>query len=518
MRISTLWRYVFPFVLFIVSVLYNLYLIGSPVGVLDEGIVLSGAQRVSNGEFPVADFWDIYPPGQYLVISGLFKLFGESILTERVYDIIVRSLLSLVVFWSILYIASSYWSALLGWFVVMVSLGSIEFSGYPVYPSLLFVVISGYYLSLYFDNNKLYTVVVAGLCISISATFRHDIGGMMGIVSVSVLLYSHRKFGPFVCFVTGMIAVFGVMLWKWLSVADIETIVNQMVILPAALMPKYRWLPYPGLDSIKSMPFYFYPLILILGMVVSITAFVRSSLHRRLRYGMLLFAAVGLLYMRLAIVRSDYVHFIPVLTIAAIVGGLMLSSHVIQYVSSGNSRLGRLYSGLILMLVIAPVVLPFMRKCETFNDGYLSLLSHQEWTSLSRVSEDLKSVVDYVERNSIDTDYLYVGVTDHDQFVGNETIIYFLSNRRYASKYHQLVPGVTSLPDTQHEIVCELDLNCPKFVILSRMFWYEPNLSQVDTDVNIIDDYIRRNYSECVRYGRYGVWCRLDNRCIDDEM
>lgn len=510
-----------PVTLFVLSILYNFSLIKSPVGVLDEGIILAGAQRVSNGEFPVADFWDLYPPGQYLVVSALFSVFGESVLTERLYDIVIRSFLALVVYLSVLHIASSYRNALLGWFVVLVCIGSIEFSGYPVYPALVFAVLCGYYMSRYIESKRLIYVVAAGACIAISSVFRHDIGCMFCVTLfvvtlVQLIVNKERLVSPILCLISGAVPIIAMISLKWTSVADIDSIVNQMVFYPAALMPTYRWLPYPALDSIEALPFYSYPLVLVIGIIVSMAAVCRRKLTGKLRYGVLLFSAVGLVFMKVASVRSDYVHLVPVIIVAAIVGGLMLSSDVVDYVSAGIVRMKRSYTCGIIVLLVGPAVFSLVNKFKTLDASYFCLNSYTNRASFSRLSDDLSSVVMHVKNGCRESEYIYVGVTNHDRFMGNETIIYFLSDRRYATRYHQLHPGFSSLPEIQDEIIFELESNRPKFAVLSPMFWYEPNLSQVDMGVDTVDDYIHRNYYLCAQYGRYEVWSRL-NDCGSDE-
>jgi hypothetical protein len=50
----------------------------------DEGLMLQAGARIAAGQLPYRDFWMNYPPGQPLVLAGLQKLFGPSLLTWRV--------------------------------------------------------------------------------------------------------------------------------------------------------------------------------------------------------------------------------------------------------------------------------------------------------------------------------------------------------------------------------------------------------------------------------------------------
>ena len=87
---------------FIFSFVYLFLSIRQPYGSYDEGLTLYGAKLVSTGSVPYRDFWTLYPPGQFLNIALLFKMFGISAFVERIYDVAVRSFLVTTVFYILL--------------------------------------------------------------------------------------------------------------------------------------------------------------------------------------------------------------------------------------------------------------------------------------------------------------------------------------------------------------------------------------------------------------------------------
>jgi hypothetical protein len=70
----------------------------------DEGIVLTASMRVAAGQLPHRDFYAIYGPAQFYILAGLYRLFGESVLVERLLDLFFRALLVA----SVYTVASSY--------------------------------------------------------------------------------------------------------------------------------------------------------------------------------------------------------------------------------------------------------------------------------------------------------------------------------------------------------------------------------------------------------------------------
>jgi len=84
--------------LFVVSSTYLYPIITKPLLVFDEGLILVGAERILKGHIIYKDFWTAYPPGQFYTVALLFKFFGTSALSVRIYDITIKSLISVVTF------------------------------------------------------------------------------------------------------------------------------------------------------------------------------------------------------------------------------------------------------------------------------------------------------------------------------------------------------------------------------------------------------------------------------------
>src|ERR1700693_4419667 len=61
--------------------------------IYDEGLVLTAAMRVAAGQIPHRDFYANYGPAQFYILAGLFKLFGNSLLVERLFDLLIKALL-----------------------------------------------------------------------------------------------------------------------------------------------------------------------------------------------------------------------------------------------------------------------------------------------------------------------------------------------------------------------------------------------------------------------------------------
>src|ERR1035438_2911972 len=79
--------------IFLASVVWLTLCMDRNVNVYDEGAILYDAARVLDGDLPHRDFYVPYGPGQSNVLAALYKIFGASVLIERVWDTVVRGLI-----------------------------------------------------------------------------------------------------------------------------------------------------------------------------------------------------------------------------------------------------------------------------------------------------------------------------------------------------------------------------------------------------------------------------------------
>ncbi|RDH83365.1 MAG: hypothetical protein DIZ78_15340 [endosymbiont of Escarpia spicata] len=69
--------------LFVGGLLYYLTFFNYGIVLDDEGFFLMGASSITEGSWPIADFFS-YPPLSYFLLAGFNQLFGEGVLTERI--------------------------------------------------------------------------------------------------------------------------------------------------------------------------------------------------------------------------------------------------------------------------------------------------------------------------------------------------------------------------------------------------------------------------------------------------
>lgn len=497
-------------ILFAISVAYNFPIIKTSLNPYDEGIILTGAERILKSHIPYLDFWSMYPPGQFYALAFLFKIFGISVLVERIYDIIIKSCISLMSFLITQKLGFSNRVSLINWAMSVVWIYYSGFPAYPVYPAILFIFISLYFFYNYTESNRTHWIIYSGLFLTLGAMFRHDLSGMAAIAFLITLLLrklmgAERSWHPMLLYIFTMFLV-GVPISIYLiKYVGIQPIFNQLIQTPADIMPKYRSLPYPSFISFTTLRFYAFPLVLLIGLFTSLVLIIKHKTHSMLSYNLFILSVIGILFINQVRVRADSIHLLPVVLVSIIIIPVLFSfaqSWLKEMVPKAKSG-----TVLIFLIILGSIFIrPIYAKVKMFNSDYLvkpnrSAICRAGYSSMS---DDLRDLVLYVRNHKQEN--IYVGVKNHDQFIVNEVIIYFLVPSNYPTKYNELHPGVTTTPEKQREIIDELKKSSVKTVVLTPSYWFERNQTAFDTKINLLDDYISENYEVIKKFGTYEVW------------
>lgn len=521
--------------------------------VLDEGIMLYGAERVLQGDVQYRDFFSLYAPAQFWVLSWLFKIFGTSVLAARFWDIFVRAGIALLVYLLVRRFGSRT-AALCAWFPSLLWLWLVESYEYPLLPATFFVLLSTWgILSRLEGRGGRAPIIGSGFSLGIAALFRHDLG-FLGFVAGALALFAfsaQERFSQtargdhscrrgeglrevcmlaFGALLAGLPAVF-YLLWH-VPVADL---LENLFVLPATVYPGVRRLPYPSiiapfgqrewLSSIGGwgrlayslllvLPYYLHLFALIMAIVLMLRVWCKGE-----REPILIKYGLGVLYLALlvsfvflkALVRPHYIQFSHIIVISLIMLGVFLCAP-----RAALGRSARACCGLLLFsmcLLPLSVMLPGSGHSlldfsfsQTFSSSSVRLSKIEKAGAFS-VHPDQASAIEEVKRMVPPGQHIFVGNGRHDRIFINDVLFYFLADRPSATKYHELHPGVATTADVQQRIISELISRRVQVIVL----WEgvdevnEPNLSSVSSGVHLLDDFLKSNYTEVVRFGHYSV-------------
>jgi len=530
------------------SFIYLLPGISSGLNIYDEGISVYGAVRVLSGEVPYRDFWTLYSPGQFYVLGALFTVFGPSIIVERLWDILVRSLLALVVY-VIARSLTSQRAALIAWFVAVSWLGYFGFYSYSVFPALLCSLLSA--LSIFKslskgESQRPLWLIIGGVLTGMTTLFRHDLGFYTFVAQLSVAaifvfgnLIQNKRSGSWGTlrsfrdtrftlsyFLIGVAIALLPPLVYFANVVPLYDLVYDLVIFPTTIFPKVRWLPYPapfpnpqrilsGELSILSylrlvlggIPFYF-PFLVYALAAITVVNRIRRRAHNSQTWlwAVTLLTLLGLASFNQAIVRSDLIHLVPTFVPAIVLLSMLFHEH-----TTNIAKKRFLIYSVAFVILSAILIEPIYSRTKALYESYplLTTVSHElDRARYVHVNPDQTRAINYIQSHVPEGERIYVGNSTHDRIFVNDVMFYFLAERNSATKYHELHPGLATTLPIQRRIVEDLIRNRVRYIVLLSAFQNvkEPNESAISSGVTLLDQFIQDNYYLVEQFGDYTVW------------
>jgi len=483
----------------------------------DEGIMVYGASRIIDGQIPYRDFWTVYPPGQFYVLALLFSIFGPSLMVERLYDIIVRAVLALIV-----YLLAAQLSnrriALLSWFISLIWLTYFGFYGYPAFIALLLAMLSLKVLISSFNQPQWRWV--AGAITGMAMLFRHDLGAYAAFSQIMVLLafafFKHtdtRKTilgrlgdtkGAIFPLIAGVLMVNAPVIMYFLITVPHADLAQQLLVFPLTIFPQVRSLPYPPLNF-DNFHFYF-PFLVYFIVIALLPSFFRRAAdesNSNQAWGLVLIALFGLLAFNQARVRADSIHvapfFLPAVALLPVLwvrGKLILGKH--------RFLLYSILSVTFITLAFNPIY------SRTWPSGPAPTHGVKRAQGIMLSPEQLL-VIQFLQTVTKPHDKIFSGVLRHDSIYANDVMLYFLAERDCPGRYHELHPGQATTLPVQQEIADRLESGDVKYLVLCNMFKEEPNLSSQSSEVHYLDQFIHNRYIVVGEIKHYQILERIEN-------
>src|SRR6185312_11331191 len=267
----------------------------------DEGLMLAWADRIAGGQWPYRDFWSNYLPGQAVVLAGLTKALGPSLLYWRILRVAVDALTALAAYRLVRRDAGERW-ALAVWLAVAAAMAFPTGPG-PTPPALLLAFCA--LLAARRSPGR------GGALAGVAFVFRPEIG-LAAALGVLLATRRPKALVPFAVVAAALLApsaivAGGAMADQVLGFAGVQGL-QRLPLVPSL---------HVGADPNKLLELLF-PLLLVLGAVV----FAAWALWRRPPTPAITLAplvAVGVAYL---LARADEFHLLPLSAALAVALGL----------------------------------------------------------------------------------------------------------------------------------------------------------------------------------------------------
>jgi hypothetical protein len=504
----------------------------------DEGLIVTGAMMILDGQLPYRDFLSNYGPAQYYVLAGLFRLFGQDLIVSR-----LEHVLCMAAFVPVIVIASTnpkHEPGPTSWIIAGVFLASALISfpnaNYPAIPATLFLLIACCFFKRWIVISDFRDASIASICVGVAGLFRWDFGifGLFAANAAIVLIGIASR------------TSYKTVLRRLVIVTAPATAITLIVYLPLLMTgDPVRWYQdvlhyslfdfakYRGIEFVR--PTYWK----LLG---AIRAGNVLELYESLFRLLVIATPAALVALTLPIVVYRARHnssaiesfglFLPPTFLALLCGALLNQMRVRPSLWQG-------FPALVISLPLLPYLLQakgsaIFRKhprVKMFTSGaafvvfaalttlslsslLVSLSNQVAPLGIPRASAikvfrddlDYGRVIREVAQRMDRGDFIYSGPRDHSRLFVNDSLLYFLVDGRPATRFVQMDPGLANTVSAQQEICDALLRKQVRVVALWDIQSHEPNLSSRSNGIHIADDCIRDNFDFIKTVGSYSIF------------
>ena len=505
-------------------------------GLYDEGIVLTGAMRVAAGQIAHRDFYFIYGPAEIYLLAGLFKVFGSSLLVERLFDLSIKAM----VVTSVYSLLSLYCRRSIAVFISILAgmwIFSLNEFGLAITPvSLLNIVSSAVLIPVFAGRVSIRRMLTAGAISGATLLFRYDTGiALLGVHGCAILIAiclryqgAANRVRSYASAFWPYLAGFGLVTVPpalyYLSVAPIFPLFHDVILFPSKYYHSGRNLPFPRVYLIGLENLALYLPLVVMSVSLCILAFPHFSASRNSRSttqdnprerqwrGFLVTFGLLLAAMYLAIIPSLLV--IAVLyehrsAFARPLGFCISGMLWISLVSATWSSLHEIKQQYKEHSSLAQRILSKSRNRSPEIQTTWCKIKNPLTTGLCFLPEDDRiRAIEFVGSHTRPGQSLFSGQGHHDRVFANDNLIYFATQRMPATHWSHFDPDLQNRYDIQTQIVHELEGNAPPYIVLDSEFdsLREPNDSANSSGAFLLDNYIHDKYELIETFGIMSIW------------
>ena len=528
-----------------VAVVLSPLTISEPIGIFDEGFVVSGAMLIRQGALPIRDFFVIYGPGQYYLTAAVFTLFGEDLLSSRALHVLLMALLGVAVAacTSALVPRSRVWP-LLTTLAYLFAGGTLWINpGYAAIPAVLLLLAAGMAYAQWAEAGTGYKLLGASLLVGLAGLFRWDFGvfGFLALTLTTGFLLVARRAGRNLAgralgtaIVPGLaltVVVFTPFIWigdatRWFTevplflLLELKTWRNLEFVTPTLLSIEQSWsagnsLNFSGASARLAYaavaPCAALAAILIAGRQVWRT---QGKTDRTDALALLLGVMV-FFFLNQMRTRSGFPQGFP-----ALVASLPLIAYVLAAIPTKalTQRVAvvMLSAAFAAVLVLAPLHVMQHRLRGVMAGSASGGVDLPRATTMHlarspegrRAWDEYAELVQHVRNTTRPGEPIFSGVANTSRLFINDAMLYFLTQRPAATRWVEMEPGLTSSERGQREVSADLERLRVRVLVLADITSSEPNATARSNGVTVLDDYIRARYKPSKQFGNYRVWMR----------
>lgn len=533
---------------FCAAVVLQILVMSYTISIYDESLGLYGALRVFHGQVPYRDFWTMYPPGEFYLLAAVFRLFGVMALWGRVVFILANAISTVLIVDILIRLTRKPWLSFLSAFAILLWLNARASYTFPIYPALTFILFATACMLRRWRDDQVCFVFWAGAALGLAALFRHDLAlyavMALGGASMADQLLRERSWRNRSSWadlirlsITSVLVVAPLVVLLLVSV-PVHDLYYCLFYVPGHIYPKVRSLPFPNLRQIVHGFLHPYNVLgpvqgdteyNIVWLPLLVVAAGLPAILFRIRYGgtgrwrlvglTALVLLTGLLFLK-GFVRVSPLHMAP-----AIVPALMLLTCLVAEIPVER----RAFRSAVLFVTAWASLCLFaathrdyvifrynwrvLRGTEPGGASFESACHPPAGLERARclfLPNSEEPAILFLQSKTGPRDKIFVGVPRYDVLHLSDIEIYFLSKREAATGWYDLHPGVQTTEPIQREMIRSLESAHVSYIVRDNLQYPdEPNQSRFSSGVNLLGNYISRNYETQRTFGALEVLKRV---------
>lgn len=463
-------RYIiFQFLLLLAAFFYYSFFANRNISSFDEGYFVHNAERIFNGEIPYKDFFLQYGPTYFYCLVFFYKLLGISILTGRIFSLIICLSIIGSVFYLINILKVKSYKIIILVFLSLISFGFPLINipniiwGNVLMSVLLLIFCISFYTS---SKRKTQYLVCMGITLAVSLSLKQNLG-ILYIIFYNLFLITNYKNNPKEIFknlfVLNLAWFIPTLFWVYYfflkdNVSGLVTYIN----FSKNFITSYGF-SYPPLSNFfkplgifKQIPYYLPIFLFIITL---------SKIYKKNRnWKIILISLSSCLGFFVSIYpQSDLLHCFPFLSL------ILVALAFIFY----KQKFYKFIVFIILLTILIGFYLTFFAKVYDnyfFKENTYIDLPKTKGIMLTKFDADsFKAVSSFINSHTRKEDYIFV--------YPYHPVFYFIFDRKNPSK-----DAIYQAPSwhfyDDKTIISEIKQKRVKYVIVYRDYRYESDLSR----------------------------------------
>ena len=513
--------------------------------VYDEGLIVTDAMRVMAGQVLHRDFYYNYGPAPLYVLAGLFRIFGPSVLAERLFGIAGSAALVISVYWMVRQLCSRRVSQLATLLLIVWTFGA---GGAVGFLPVLILWSTWLIASAVGKDLGAGRALGTGLLVGVATLFRYDMGSGLvvchvlavavgvGLRSTGIRIWLTMMLRNLWAYILGVALVVVPLMLAYLRAGSLRDLLFDIVIYTAKYYRLGRGLPLPSplhFAQLQDLVAYVLPVLMVASVFVAgrwlldqrrrdasgdapalwtgvliafslVAAMLFAKASIRI-WALMIFPAMPQCIVMAAVLyeqRARYSVFLRRVVVGSLLAMFFTGAWWSLHLISGERTAG----GSMLLWFITPQKMAPRAALRSWCGGQ-SPVTHG---LCFLMDDDHIQTVEFLLQHTKPGDTLYVGLPQHDRVFESDNITYFATWRLPATKWSHFDPYLQNSVETQQAMIADLERNQPPYVVLDSEFdsMIEANGSSVHSGVHLLDDYVARQYRPVERFGEMAVLAR----------